>query len=454
MIAPGAAHLNAPPTTVQARWWGWVLCGLSVLGLIGCGKQELETRYASLQPETADSSVNGLGVFAQWLRDRGHQVRRASLLHTQMFQNADCIIWFVTDFDPPPLEVEAWLQAWLGLGEDRVLVIVLPDADMEWVYWDKMAQRWKGALSAEARKRRAWALNTLALRRKQLIGPVQWPWFEFHPGRFPPWKPSTLAGDPRWLHGVQSAQTELFSCGTLRPRKNPGSLHFFYWDEEGFLDSLAQGELTQQGLQSLEEAIESESLRGVLEVLQLPAEYRTPISTPQGALVLVHQGEVSKVIAVANGSFLLNLGLVNPEHRKLAAALAQELGSPPRRIYFLRASSQLRIMTDLDLGITGFTDLLARGPLKHLLGHLLLLGVLAIAMFWPIFGRPVEPPQEQLTDFGQHLEAMGRLMSANAANQRWAQKLLQHYRQRRREIQARSGTIPRGKKSSNRWLNP
>ena len=43
----------------------------------------------------------------------------------------------------------------------------------------------------------------------------------------------------------------------------------------------------------------------------------------------------SRVLAIANGSFLLNLPLVNPARRPLAGRVAEWIGAEPRRVAFV-----------------------------------------------------------------------------------------------------------------------
>ena len=53
-----------------------------------------------------------------------------------------------------------------------------------------------------------------------------------------------------------------------------------------------------------------------------------------------------RVILVANGSFLLNLPLVNHEHRKLAASLIAEAGEPGEVVFLESGPQGVRILDD------------------------------------------------------------------------------------------------------------
>ena len=237
----------------------------------------------------------------------------------------------------------------------------------------------------------------------------------------------------------------------LRPAKQNAALRLAIWDEEALFNALSQQELSQQKAENLLEAVADYDLPGVSFVDVEPTAHWVPVGNEQGALVLIQRRLGGKVIAVANGSFLLNLGLVNREHRKLASMVLEQLGPPPRRVYFLQGGTQVPIFYKLSGPPTHFTQLLAHEPLNHVLGHLLFVAVLAVGLFWPIFGRPLQPPNEQATDFGQHIEALGHLLAAGNTDRQWARERGEHYLQLRRQGPAAVSPRVRKPKKSRWW---
>jgi hypothetical protein len=131
---------------------------------------------------------------------------------------------------------------------------------------------------------------------------------------------------------------------------------------------------------------------------------------------------------VANGSFLLNLQLVNHEHRKLAAALVREIG-PQQSVVFLEAPGAPVVSEkDPEAEIPSSLKLLSIDPWDRILLQLAALGIIFCFARWPIFGRPREEPPAPLSDFGEHVASLGELLSL-AGNAELARARLQQYQQ-------------------------
>ncbi len=117
----------------------------------------------------------------------------------------------------------------------------------------------------------------------------------------------------------------------------------------------------------------------------------------------------SKLIVVANGSFLLNEPLVNHEHRKLAGKLIESVGDEPGRLVFLE-SGPGGPPVDPPGGGSALARLFGAWPLNVILLHLAVLGIIFCFARWPIFGRPTNPPAESTSDFGKHVDAVSELL--------------------------------------------
>ena len=137
----------------------------------------------------------------------------------------------------------------------------------------------------------------------------------------------------------------------------------------------------------------------------------------------------SKLIVVENGSFLLNLPLVNHEHRKIAGKLVDHVGPPSKRVVFLQSYAGGPPVRDADptQGPSGLA-LFGIWPLSGILAHLALLGLVYAAARWPIFGVPKEIPPDSLTDFSAHVSALGQLLQ-ETRNSAYARTTLLNYRQ-------------------------
>ena len=142
----------------------------------------------------------------------------------------------------------------------------------------------------------------------------------------------------------------------------------------------------------------------------------------------------SRLILIRNGSFLLNLPLVNHEHRKLAGRLINEFGSK-RRVVFLISDEGGPTIFDEEpkakspSGLEGFFE----WPENVVWLHLAAAGIVICLARWPIFGRPRRPERTETGDFGLHITALGDMMS-QTKDARFAQeKLMQYYQTARPE---------------------
>ena len=113
-----------------------------------------------------------------------------------------------------------------------------------------------------------------------------------------------------------------------------------------------------------------------------------------------------QVIVVTNGSFLLNLPLVNHEHRKLAGHLIREcdLGT---KVAFLESAPGGPAVVDSAHQPSPPESTRRRALLA---AHWFVLGLVYCFCIYPIFGRPKSLPDDTPSEFVQHVEALGELL--------------------------------------------
>lgn len=116
----------------------------------------------------------------------------------------------------------------------------------------------------------------------------------------------------------------------------------------------------------------------------------------------------SQLIVVANGSFLLNVPLVNHQHRILAEKLIAQVG-PPDRVVFLE-SGPGGPPVEPRMGDSALWRLFKAWPVGAILLQFAVLGIIFCFARWPIFGRPQVPAMESTSDFGKHVDAVSRLL--------------------------------------------
>ena len=89
-----------------SRALSWLLA----LALASAGlPQGLQTVYGQRSGPGATESVNGTAVFAEMFEAAGHRVSSWSSLSPRLDQ-ADCVVWFPDDFQPPSPGVVNWFE--------------------------------------------------------------------------------------------------------------------------------------------------------------------------------------------------------------------------------------------------------------------------------------------------------------------------------------------------------
>jgi hypothetical protein len=343
----------------------------------GCGKS-LDDTYGQRTGPGADKSVNGTRVFGEMFEKAGHRVLTWTRLSPKLWNRADCIVWFPDNFHPPGEETRDWLETWLAEKPDRAVIYVGRDFDAATWYWDKIEPQ----VPAEQRKAyeehrriasRRWAMDRAGMPQEEKS-----PWFDVD--RRPDKRSvRTLAGNRDWLDGVDPAKLEVELHWRIRPPKSADVL-----------------------LESEGDAIVSRQALG------------------QGHLYVV-----------ANGSFLLNLPLVNHEHRKLAAKLVDTTGDEKRTVVFLESGTGGPSIVDDDplSGMPTGVEIFNVWPTNWILLHLAVVGILFCFWRYPIFGTAASGEPAPLSDFGKHLDAVGELLK-QSGDEEYARGRVKEYVQK------------------------
>ncbi len=329
------------------------LAATLLLAAAGCSA-ELDTQYGRSSGRYQPTSVNGVDVLAGMFTDAGHEVLMRRMLITSSMDNVQTIVWFPNNYDAPSEEVCWWFDAWLASGEDRTLVYVGRNFDAGALYWRTMTARAPREQQTYYRDRANWR------------GPFQMP----------------------------AATTEEMTCQWFAIQRSAGHLA----DELG--GPWAGGIDAARTRVYVSDEFESEfSSRRLLTA---------------GAETIVRQFHSpawldGKLIAVSNGSFLLNMPLVNRENRKLAGVLIESVG-PGGRVVFLESGPDGPPIDPEPAG-SALARLFGAWPLNVILLHSAVLGIIFCFARWPIFGRPKVPPTETTSNFAHHIEAVGALLA-------------------------------------------
>jgi len=374
----------SPPTARPRRRRRYVplvalaVAALPILALffLFTGGCRIDTVYGR-RGGAAWSSVNGTRVLGRMFEQAGHTVFSWQILSPRLRRRADCIVWFPDDFHPPDDDACEWLEDWLRDAPDRTLIYVGRDFDAATWYWETIHPDAPAAQRQEILRRK---LEAKSLFRRNLLprGKTEaCDWFTVQGGRKHR-KVRTLQGRPEWLEGIDPAGLQIELNHRIVPSQNAEVL------------------------------LESEG----------------------DALVTRERIGASRVIVVANGSFLLNLPLVHHEHRRLAGQLIDEVGPPDQTVVFLESGpvGPFVFETDPDSGPPSALAIFHVWPANWILLHLAVVGVILCFSRFPIFGRPRDPEPEGTSDFGRHIEALGKLLQ-RSGDTAHAVGRLAHYRQ-------------------------
>ncbi len=331
----------------------------------------VESGYGS----SMGSSVNGTGALAALLRKQGHKVRTARRLTAELAGWADVIVRFSFAPGPPDRQEAQWYDDWLESRPERALVYVVRDYDAQDEYWKLVLDQLSGSPDDERRKQAEANLDRARSWVARLPGKEEKPadpelWFAVDRAADPPRRCKSLGGP--WAEDVDAASAALTVHEPLKAGQN-------------------EVLLTGDG-----------------EVLAL--EWK------------VDRG--SRVLAIANGSFLLNLPLVNPARRPLAQRVVEWIGEEHRRVAFVEGPL---LLGESEVPPT-LIDLVARiKPFRWVALHLGLFGLLACLARAPRLGRPSPDAPSDADRPAAHAEAVGALLerSRGAAA---ARDLLETYR--------------------------
>jgi hypothetical protein len=300
------------------------------------------------------------------------------------------IVWFPDSFSAPTEEQIDYLETWLNAESGRTLIYVGRDYDALVDYWEQMLIRAEAQQRIEIRRVLAEARSQYWVERQTPVEPRSCRWFTLDPQ---PIAPTRNALEGPWAESLDPAEFKLHLTTLVYPKAS---------DDGGYLSSPAQG----TGEIAAEAEGRQVSFDGSLNFETLLASDGRLLV---GRFERPYIWDGSQVIVVANGAWLLNLPLVEKEHRKLAGRLIESCRLPGRVCFLESGRGGLTIAdndTVLPLELKAFTV----WPLSAILMHLTLLGILFCFCAFPVFGRARQLPPDSVSDFGKHVAAVGDLL--------------------------------------------
>ena len=361
---------------------------LLTIGLIpaGCGPSAVDTTYG----RSRGKSINGTGAFAEVLRQGGHEVRVAVRMTDALAEWSTVLVRYALHPGPPDVEEGRWLAEWLRARPGRKVVYVLQDYDAEAEFWDAM-------LAAEPKDARPEDLDRIKHKRdfaRSWVGGLpakakepakESEWFALEPKPASPSTCKTLGGP--WAEGVDAGAAAVPKHETFRVEDEPVLL-----DGDG---------------------------------------------SPLAISWSFDNG--SQVLAVANGSFLLNASLLNRARRPLTMRVADWIGPDAGRLAFVEGARPLA--EGEDSASTNPFHLLQVWPFDWISIHLMAFLLLLALSYAVRLGRPVPEPPSGVERPSAHPEALGALL-ARTGRADAARGLLDAYRRWRHPSQVAGRTAP------------
>ncbi len=379
-----------------------LLVGIAAtVGLLvtGCSRQPVvpSTGYGRISGSGYADSLNGTRAFRNMVIQSGLRVKKVDKLTPRLdrFQNA---VWFVDDRRAPTAEtVERW-EDWLYEGYGRTLVVVGRDFEADVLYWQDMLDRTTDPASRDFYQYRlALAKSRQDRERTRPIVDV---------GAAPAAPGSSGAVPSAGPAGNEALRCEWYHLETTSEFRGKN----FRGPASNVADVRRTAIYCRQWLAPNATAYDFEPL---LLVDGVPFVYS--LSRPEW--------DGGRIIVVANGAFLLNYPLTNPEHRVLAQMLIDEMpfwGD----VVFLESGAEVTIREN-DYEMHNQWAWIGNPPLRYIVPHLLLWGVIFSFVIFPIFGRPRRLPRKPTTRFRDHVEALGKLLKKTGSTdqaRRWIEE--------------------------------
>ena len=267
-------------------------------------------------------------------------------------EDYDVIVWVPDSFHPPSDEQQQFVQAWLEMDKRHTLVYVGRDFDAAVKYYGEILPLAPPSQAMDVRRKAARQTAQHASRRARTEPKAFGRWFNID--RTTARRQLDTLDGP-WAEGVDAKKSELVLNSQL--------------------PAAAKGDIPKGSK------------------IKLPEQDKLLLSSNGDPIVRATRDNKDRgqVIVIANGSFVLNLSLVNREHRKLAAKLVEACG-PPAEVAFLESGPGEPTVYDEEPSAqrpTGF-EVLSEWPIGAIWMHLMILGIIAVAAWLPIFGRPVQ----------------------------------------------------------------
>ncbi len=360
--------------------WIW----LPLVLMVGCQNQtsQMSTEYGKINGLEGGISLNGTGVFSDMFVARGFKLKR-SLRISPRIKNYQTLVWFPDSRSCPKSDAVDAINNWLESGESRTLIYVGRGYTAQGDYLSEVMRNSPSEQKEEILR---------------LISETELP-----------------------ENDLESAwwKDDLSTCDWFRRE-----------DQEFEKTRDLSGTLVPPGLDV--EIEQSSMLVPSNSTSRRRSWVSTPLVTANGrdfAFKLNQAPEKndsdSKLVVITNGSFLLNYSLVDRDDRIIAGKLI-DLCDPTGDVMFLESGPNGIRVSKTDTNNHNNWAWIAEPPLRYIIPHFLMWGILFCFVYFPIFGRPRKMKIKSASTFRSHVNALGRMIGRSDQPNRAVNKILRY----------------------------
>ena len=415
--------------------------------LTGCGYFPWPESYGEPTGTLSTRGLNGAGVHRRMWETAGVKVLAPQKLSSRL-SKVDSIVLIGTTYRPPGRLAREWLEKWLKEKSGRTVVYFGRDFDAVEVYRKDTLDLVAPAdrLRAETQLASRQATNYVT-RFQEVPESTFCRWFYLR-NNAPPTEYTSFTGP--WADELQGLEGEWPVAMLLEPPDAKLKSKKPTWIN-GVTPAVVPQRTLMRGVDDEESLGEKEVQRSIWRAEELKdadswdAEWS---AAGQAEVLLAGSDEVplihrvthsdfngSQILIVANGAPFLNGSLVKPLHRRISELVIKEC-LPAKRVAMIRFDESGLLISNAPPGSeTDFgMQLLTVWPLSAITMHAAFLGIIAFAVLLPILGRPQKLLQRSVTDFGLHVEAMGRMLFESRDLMYGLRSITDYFTKVRREV--------------------
>lgn len=404
-----------------------VLILVVLIAASGCGR--FDNSYGPSKGTSGRKSLNGFGAFRDTLDEVIDDTKSRDLFRLSgRAMQRDAIVWVPQQWAPAnEVAVTDWMESWLAMGH-KTLVFIVPDDGSEDAYWELAAQIAPPEQSLEFRRQRAITINERLILDAQRDDVRVDDWFIAQAI-----SPEVRFDEHRRLR-FRLLQSEPISIDDSA--------------EPSEADDVTAGEESAEdtdGVADVAVDVDADTFElsraRVFEPLLTAGDDDSNWVTL--AKVTDPDWDDSQILVVAGGGLLTNFAMTQPEARQITRQVISEISRvrPPEsgelEIGYLVTDNRYLPISNVQASSVAATGMetLTTWPLSLLTIHGLFLGVVMCLMLLPAFGRPRSVQYNQVSQFGNHIDAMAKLMQrasnrGSTKNVDYARQKISHYLRR------------------------